>query len=80
MIKGSSLNFHGWKRFYSRGSLAEEDVVHYVRTNALMYEYYKQARELVTDEIGTVLQRLFDSESFQIVNTRQVLWEDCIID
>ena len=57
-------------RFYSSGKLDEKDIVSYVRTNALLYEYYKQARELVPEDIGKELNKLFSSQEFQIVNTR----------
>ena len=45
-------------------------MVRYVRTHALMYEYYRQAQEIVPPHIGKVLHNLFNSEAFQIVNTR----------
>ena len=57
-------------RFYSIGSLGENDLVSYLGTHALMYEYYRQAQEIVPDQISKVLHRLFTSEAFQIVNTR----------
>ena len=57
-------------RFYSRGQLDELDIVSYVRTNALLYEYYKQAFEQMPKDIGDELVRLFNSEAFIIVNTR----------
>ena len=57
-------------RFYSIGSLGENDLVSYLGTHALMYEYYRQAQEIVPDSISKVLHRLFTSEAFQIVNTR----------
>ena len=50
--------------------LDEGDVVHYVRTHALMYEYYRQAQEIVPPKIGKVLHDLFNGEYFQIVNSR----------
>ena len=56
-------------RFYSRGQLDEFDIVSYVRTNALLYEYYKQAFEQMPKDIGDELVRLFNSEAFIIVNT-----------
>ena len=56
-------------RFYSRGQLDELDIVSYVRTNALLYEYYKQAFEQMPKDIGDELVRLFNSEAFIIVNT-----------
>ena len=57
-------------RFYSVGKLDEGDMVHYVRTHALMYEYYRQAQEVVPPHIGRVLHQLFTSEAYQIVNSR----------
>ena len=57
-------------RFYSVGKLPEEDVVNYVRTHALMYEYYRQAQEIVPPHIGKVLHRLFQGDAYKIVNTR----------
>ena len=57
-------------RFYSVGSLGENDLMRYLETHALMYEYYRQAQEIVPDAISKVLNRLFTSEAFQIVNTR----------
>lgn len=60
--------------FYSVGQLNEADVVRYVRTHALMYEYYRQAQEIVPPHIGKVLHNLFNSEAFQIVNTRSAMY------
>ena len=57
-------------RFYSVGSLGENDLMRYLETHALMYEYYRQAQEIVPDAISKVLHRLFTSEAYQIVNTR----------
>ena len=57
-------------RFYTVGKLDEADMVHYVRTHALMYEYYRQAQENVPSHIGSVLHQLFTSEAYQIVNSR----------
>ena len=57
-------------RFYTVGKLDESDMVHYVRTHALMYEYYRQAQENVPPHIGRVLHELFTSEAYQIVNSR----------
>ena len=57
-------------RFYSIGSLDELDMIRYLRTHALMYEYYRQAQEIVPPQISKVLHRLFTSEAYQIVNSR----------
>ena len=48
-------------------------MVRYVRTHALMYEYYRQAQEIIPPHIGQVLHALFNSEAFHIVNTRLVM-------
>ena len=60
-------------RFYSVGKLPEEDMVRYLETHALMYEYYRQAQEIVPPDISRDLSRLFSSKAFQIVNTRYLL-------
>jgi len=59
-------------RFYSIGSLDEMDMIRYLRTHALMYEYYRQAQEIVPPAISKVLHRLFTSEAYQIVNSSTV--------
>ena len=59
-------------RYYSIGSLGENDLVSYLGTHALMYEYYRQAQEIVPGDIGKVLHRLFTSEAYQIVNSRYI--------
>ena len=64
-------------RFYSVGSLGENDLMRYLETHALMYEYYRQAQEIVPDAISKVLHRLFTSEAFQIVNTRYSEYSFC---
>merc|ERR1712080_150770 len=56
-------------RYYSVGMLNEKDLVSYIQTHALMYEYYRQAQEIVPVHINAVLNRLFTSEAYQIVNT-----------
>ena len=73
LIESSGIGLVYGLRFYSTGKLDESDIVSYVRTNALLYEYYKQAKELVPDDIGRELNKLFTSQAFQIVNTRYVL-------
>ena len=50
--------------------LGEKDLVSYLKTHALMYEYYRQTQEIVPDHISVALNRLFTSEAYQIVNTR----------
>ena len=72
LIESSGIGLVYGLRFYSRGQLNEKDIVSYVRTNALLYEYYKQTRELIPADIGAELHKLFNSEEFQIVNTRFV--------
>ena len=52
--------------------LGEKDLVSYLKTHALMYEYYRQTQEIVPPHISTALHRLFTSEAYQIVNTRYV--------
>ena len=49
-------------------------MVRYVRTHALMYEYHRQALEIIPPHIGKVLHELFKSEAFQIVNTRLAIY------
>ena len=48
----------------------ETDLINYLRTHALMYEYYRQALEISPPHIGDDLRRLFSSKAFQIVNAR----------
>ena len=59
-----------YPRFYSVGQLGETDLINYLRTHALMYEYYRQALEISPPHIGDDLRRLFSSKAFQIVNAR----------
>merc|ERR1711899_484218 len=59
-------------RFYSVGQLGETDLVRYLRTHALMYEYYRQALEISPPHIGEDLRRLFSSKAFQIVNASTI--------
>ena len=73
LIESSGIGLVYGLRFYATGRLDEKDIVSYVRTNALLYEYYKQAKELVPDDIGKELNKLFTSQAFQIVNTRYVV-------
>ena len=42
----------------------------YLRTHALMYEYYRQAQEIVPSGVRKVLDSLFTSKAYQIVNSR----------
>lgn len=72
LIESSGIGLVYGLRFYNRGQLNEKDIVSYVRTNALLYEYYKQTRELIPGDIGAELHKLFNSQEFQIVNTRFV--------
>ena len=70
LIESSGIGLVYGLRFYSLGQLDEDDIVAYVRTNALLYEYYKQAYEQIPADIGEELVGLFNSEDFIIVNTR----------
>ena len=70
MIESSGIGLVYGLRFYGTGQLSESDSISYVRTNALLYEYYKQAREMIPEDIGRELHATFNSEDFQIVNTR----------
>ena len=73
------LQFHNriylsFFRFYSVGSLGEEDMLKYLRTHALMYEYYRQAQEIVPSGVRKVLDSLFTSKAYQIVNSRYAVY------
>ena len=70
VFKSSGIGLVYGLRFYGTGKLSEAEIISYVRTNALLYEYYKQAREMIPDDIGRELKATFNSEDFQIVNTR----------
>ena len=70
LIESSGIGLVYGLRFYSRGQLDSQDIVSYVKTNALLYEYYKQAYEQMPVNIGDELVKLFNSDDFIIVNTR----------
>ena len=73
LIESSGIGLVYGLRFYSKGQLDDRDIVSYVKTNALLYEYYKQAYEQMPIDIGDELIRLFNSEAFIIVNTRYLI-------
>ena len=73
LVESSGIGLVYGLRFYSKGQLDELDIVSYVKTNALLYEYYKQAYEQMPLDIGDELVKLFNSEAFIIVNTRYVI-------
>ena len=73
LIESSGIGLVYGLRFYSKGQLDDRDIVSYVKTNALLYEYYKQAYEQMPIDIGDELVRLFNSEAFIIVNTRYLI-------
>ena len=73
LIESSGIGLVYGLRFYSKGQLDDKDIVSYVKTNALLYEYYKQAYEQMPIDIGDELTRLFNSEAFIIVNTRYLI-------
>ena len=70
LIESSGIGLVYGLRFYSRGQLDKDDIISYVRTNALLYEYYKQAYEQIPEDLAVELKSLFNSEEFIIVNTR----------
>ena len=70
LIESSGIGLVYGLRFYSQGQLDKDDIISYVRTNALLYEYYKQAYEQIPKDLGVELKSLFNSEDFIIVNTR----------
>ena len=74
LIESSGIGLVYGLRFYSKGQLDDKDIVSYVKTNALLYEYYKQAYEQMPIDIGDELIRLFNSEAFIIVNTRYLIY------
>ena len=73
LIESSGIGLIYGLRFYAIGQLDDAEVIKYVRTNALLYEYYRQAYEQMPTDIGDELVKLFNSEAFVIVNTRYVL-------
>ena len=75
LIESSGIGLIYGLRFYSIGQLDSYEVVKYVRTNALLYEYYKQAFEQMPVDIGDELVKLFNSEAFIIVNTRYTFYQ-----
>ena len=70
IIESAGIGLIFGLRFYSRGQLNEKAIVRYGKTDALLYEYYKQAKEVLPEDIGEELQTLMDSDAFTIVNTR----------
>ena len=56
-------------RFYGSGQLVTHDMITYVQHNALVDEYYRQARELVPPDIGDVLDGLYEGEGYKIVSS-----------
>ena len=73
LIESSGVGLVYGLRFYAKGQLDTYDIISYVKTNALLYEYYKQAFEQMPIDIGDELVRLFNSEAFIIVNTRYLI-------
>jgi hypothetical protein len=76
ILESSGIGLIYGLRFFTLGNLSPDDINKYVRTNALLTEYYKQAREMIPVDIGKTLQKLFDSEAFNIVNSRFGLEKD----
>ena len=72
LIESSGVGLVYGLRFYAKGQLDTYDIISYVKTNALLYEYYKQAFEQMPTDIGDELVRLFNSEAFIVVNTRYI--------
>ena len=72
LIESSGIGLVYGLRFYAKGQLDTYDIISYIKTNALLYEYYKQAFEQMPIDIGNELLRLFNSEAFIVVNTRYV--------
>ena len=70
LIESSGIGLVYGLRFYATGQLEYGDITSYVRTNALLYEYYKQTIEMIPHDIGTKLKECFNSEDFKIVNVR----------
>ena len=75
LIESSGIGLVYGLRFYAKGQLDTYDIISYVQTNALLYEYYKQAFEQMPTDIGDELVRLFNSEAFIVVNTRYVTFK-----
>ena len=73
LIESSGIGLVYGLRFYSQGQLNADDIISYVRSNALLYEYYKQAYEQLPEDIATELKGLFNSEEYIIVNTRYII-------
>ena len=79
ILESSGIGLIYGLRFYSIGQLTQEDTTKYIRTNALLYEYYKQAREMIPQDIGKILQKLFTSDEYILVNTRYQLTRGGVI-
>ena len=75
VIESTGIGLVYGLRFYGVGQLVGPDMVTYVQQNSLVVEYYRQAKELVPDDVGGVLDSLYAGEGFKIVtsSSKQIL-------
>lgn len=73
VIESTGIGLVYGLRFYGRGQLTIPEMATYVQHNALVLEYYRQAKELVPNDIGVVLDALYEGEGFKIVAARYLI-------
>ena len=54
-----------FSRYYGNGVLKEKEMIIYVQHHALLWEYYRKAKEIVLGDITAMLDELYKGESFK---------------
>ena len=72
MIDSSGIALIYGLRFFARGKLSKNDMHSYVEKNALRNEYFKNAKDLMPQDVLEELQEIFNSEEFKVVEERFV--------
>ena len=51
-------------RYYGNGKLKENEMITYVQHHALLWEYYRQGKEIMPPDIKPILDNLYQGSNF----------------
>ena len=63
MYAPSTLYIHPY-RYYGNGKLKDTEMITYVQHHALLWEYYRQGKEIMPPDIKPILDDLYEGSNF----------------
>ena len=60
-------------RYYGNGVMKENEMIIYVQHHALLWEYYRKAKEIVLGDIKNMLDDLYKGKEFDMLAAGYVI-------